>query len=269
MSSVLHPGNYSLTTSAGAVSHAGVRRTNNQDAFLTDEDLNAFVVADGVAGSAGGEIASAIACSQILDVFEDEFEKIGDVDREESINSAISKAFHAADRRIICERTMQPFLCHMATTALLAFVDTHSATAGTRPGEGRLYVGNAGDSRAILIRGGTVTQLTHDHTIAVGLEEAGLLNHEEALRHPGRNALYMNLGGSLYDGPQLFSCHVCEGDRLVLVTDGITAAMTNSEIADAMASESDAQSAANHLAFEAIEEGAGDDVTCVVVQIRK
>lgn len=270
MSSALHPENYSLTTACGAVSRCGVQRMSNQDSYLTDECLQMFVLADGVAGSAGGEIASALACGQILDTFENELSKIQqEDDRQASINAAVSQSFRSADRRIVCERTMEPFLSGMATTALLAFVDSCIDSAAPAMGKGRLYIGNAGDCRALLVRMGEATQLTHDHTIAAGLEEAGLLDHEQALNHPGRSILYINLGGSLYDGPQLSSCCVQEGDRLVLMTDGITGVLGNDDVASIVAATPGAEAAANRLADTAVQKGAGDDVTCVVVDIQK
>lgn len=270
MSFALHPEDNSLTTAYGAVSRCGVRRIGNQDSYLTDESLRMFVVADGVAGCAGGEIASALACGQILDTFENELSKIQqEDDREAAINAAVSQAFRSADRRIVCERTMEPFLSDMATTALLAFVDSYADSAAPDLGEGRLYIGNAGDCRALLVRMGEATQLTREHTIAAGLEEAGLLDHEQALHHPGRSILYINLGGSLYDGPQLNSCGIQQGDRIVLMTDGLTDVLSNDDVASIVAATPDAEAVANRLADMAIQKGAGDDVTCVVVDIQK
>lgn len=104
MSSVFPSENHSLITSAAAVSRCGVLRPNNQDAYLADEYFNMFVVADGVGGSAGGEVASALACGQILDVLEGELNRVSEIeDRHDAICAAISKSFRAAERRIICD----------------------------------------------------------------------------------------------------------------------------------------------------------------------
>lgn len=269
MDSTVHYPPHGATTTAGAISKRGARRQNNQDAFLIDEYLSMFVVADGVAQSAGGEIASAIACGQILDVLEATLPKVdaaGPADRRTLIENAIRNCFRAADRRIQCERSMEPFLSKMETTALLGFVDRDfDATGDDRA---RLYVGNAGDSRALLVRYGRAVQLTNDHTIAAGLMREALISEAEAERHPGKNMLYMNLGGSLFDGPEIDSCDAVEGDRLVLMTDGITKTLDNEEVAEIVSAAPDAETAAVSLASRAIEFGATDDVTCVVVEIR-
>lgn len=269
MDSAVHRPTKTLSTCAGAVSRQGTRRVNNQDAFLIDEFLNMFVVADGVAGSDGGEIASAIACGQILDVLDIELSKLNANDsgnRARKIEQAIRHCFRAADRRILCERSMEPFLSQMASTALLTYIDT-DANAG-QGADGRLFVGNAGDSRALLIRSGNATQLTNDHTIAAGMQREGLISEDEAEHHPWRSTLYMHLGGSLYDGPEVFSCDVRDSDRIVLMTDGISRALSNSQIADVVATSLDPVSAAIRVVDEALEHGAGDDVTCVVVEVR-
>jgi serine/threonine protein phosphatase PrpC len=268
-STVRHPTNEVLT-SAHAVSQRGTRRLNNQDSYLIDECLNMFVVADGVGGYTGGEIASAVACEQLVDVFDASLLKLNaaiTMDRHELITNAVKRCFQSADRRILCERSMQPLLADMATTALLAYIDTHSVLHGNSAG--CLYVGNAGDSRALMIRLGNATQLSNDHTIAAGLQREGIISEDEAAYHPGRHSLYMNLGGNLYDGPEVCSCDVYENDRIVLITDGITAVLSNCQIADFVSNAPDSCTAAIRIVDEALEHGAGDDLTCVVVEVQR
>lgn len=269
MDSTVHYPSHGAMTTAGAISKRGVRRQSNQDAFLIDEYLRMFVVADGVAQSIGGEIASSIACEQILNLLEATLPEIDAADPAQRctvIENAIRNCFRAADRRIQCERSMEPFLSKMATTAVLAFVDREfDATGDDRA---RLYVGNAGDSRALLVRYGRAIQLTNDHTIAAGLVREGLISEAEAERHPGKHMLYMHLGGSLFDGPEIDSCDVVEGDRLVLMTDGISKVLDNEEVAEIVSASLDADTAAISLKNRAIDFGATDDVTCVVVEIR-
>ena len=144
-------------TAVGAVSRRGVRRKNNQDAFIIDRDLSMYVVADGIGSLAGGEVASAVACAQITDLLEHQIDQItGDAEsgRHVAIQSAIRNSFRDADSRIVCEQSMDPFLSRMATTALLAYIDVENKTSSAAPTRKRLYVGNVGDSRALLIRDG-------------------------------------------------------------------------------------------------------------------
>ncbi|MEO2026254.1 MAG: PP2C family serine/threonine-protein phosphatase [Fuerstiella sp.] len=258
-------------TAAGAVSRCGARRQNNQDAFIADEDLAMYVVADGIGSLAGGEVASAIACCEIISLQEhsiDWHNVDSDSGRHAAIRSAIRDCFRAADKRIVCEQSMGPFWSRMGTTALLAYVDVeHDDSPATSPTY-RLYVGNVGACRALLVRDGEVSQLTHDHTLAFGLREAGVISEEQAIRHPGCNELYMYLGGAICDGPEIYSCPASYGDRVILMTDGITRVLDNQQVVELVSSVADVDAAASILADEAVEHGAGDDVTCVVIDIQ-
>ena len=259
-------------TAVGAVSRQGVRRKNNQDAFIIDTDLSMYIVADGVGSLAGGEVASAVACTRIADLLERQIDRIridAESDRHVAVQSAIRKCFRDADRTIVREQSTDPLLSRMATTALLAYVDvdTENENSAAAPTRNRLYVANVGDSRALLLRDGEVTQLTHDHTISVGLRDAGIISEEQARRHPDANTLYMYLGGAIFDGPEISSCPVFGGDRVVLMTDGITRPMDNQLVADLVTSVEDAKLAAIHVADAAMEHGSGDDVTCLVVDV--
>ena len=269
-STVDHQTSYSATA-VGAVSRRGTSRQNNQDAFLVDEYLSMYVVADGIASLAGGEAASAIACAQITDLLEDALNRIDvnvDCGRHTAIESAIRNCFRSADRRIVCEQSMEPFLSRMGTTALLAYVDAGNDHSLTPVTEHRLYVGNVGTCRALLVRDGDVNQLTHDHTLVFGLREAGTISaKKEAMRHPGYNELYMYLGGAICDGPEIYSCPVFDGDRVVLMTDGITRVLDNEHVAALVAGVADVDSAADILADSAFEQGDGDDLTCLVIDI--
>ena len=270
MGSTVDHRTYYSTTAVGAVSRRGARRQNNQDAFLVDEYLSMYVVADGLASLAGGEVASAIACAQITDLLEDALNRI-DVDadcaRQTAIPSAIRNCFRAADRRIICEQSMEPFLSRMGTTALLAYIDVEREDSPATLPEYFLYLGNVGSCRALLVRDGDVSQLTHDHTLAFGLRDAGNISAEQAMRHPGDNELHMYLGGAIHDGPEIYSCPVFHGDRVVLMTDGITRVLDNEQAAALVTSIADVDSAANILADAAFEHGASDDVTCLVISV--
>lgn len=255
----------------GSASECGRRRNDNQDSYLVDDEMQLCVVADGIGGHMGGNVASQIACEHIADLMEVALENIRRdpvVDRKSAICSALASSFRSADRRIICEQSLNLRQSQMGTTALAAFVDVSHSAGDSVPRQHQLYIGHVGDSRALLIRDGQAIQLTTVHTLATGLLEAGVITAEQALRHPGRNTLYMFLGGELHDGPQIESCPVYDSDRIVLMTDGITDVLQNQQIAKLLENIYDSEIAAACLVDEAISSGAGDDVTCVVISIR-
>jgi len=267
MGSTIYPVHAQSVVDVGALSECGRRRLHNQDSFLIDEYLRLFAIADGIGGCTGGDVASRIACEHIVDLLDVSLENLrrDDVpDRDEAIRSAITRTFQSADRRIQCEQSLDLRVAQMGTTAVLVYVDTGEDGFTDQQ---QLYVGHVGDSRALLIRDGQATQLTTNHTLAVGLYEAGVISADEALRHPGRNTLYKFLGGELHDGPQVVSCPVYDSDRIVLVTDGVTGVLDNSQVAKLVDSIFDSEIAAACLVDEAISRGASDDVTAIVIRI--
>lgn len=252
----------------GAMSECGRRRQHNQDFYLIDDDMLVYAVADGIGGHVGGDIASHIACEQIIDLLGaslDNIRRNDTADCDEAIRHAIIRSFQSADRRIVCEQSLDPRYAQMGTTAVVAHVAVgrDDSFAVTR----QLYIGHAGDSRALLVRDGRATQLTTSHTLATGLLEAGVITQEQALRHPGRHTLYLFLGGELHDAPELVSCPVVAADRIVLLTDGITGVLDNQQVAKLVDGIFDSEIAAACLVDEAISRGATDDVTAIVIRV--
>ena len=258
--------NPALIFRSAAVSCQGTGRRENQDATLVDNDNGLFVIADGVGCVEGSGVASAIACCQLLDRFETAMQITCSRQRHHDIVDCLKTAFRRTERKILHEQQTDRHLRHMASTALLTFIDRNPDTCAA--GEARLYAANVGDSRLLLIRGDVARQLTDEHRIAQGLCDAGLISCEEASRHPERKTLYMHLGGCLHDGPDVSWTDLSSGDQLVLMTDGIWSQFTNAEIAETVRTAATEQQAATALTRMARERGSRDDVSCVVITVR-
>ncbi|MCA9047136.1 MAG: serine/threonine-protein phosphatase [Planctomycetaceae bacterium] len=253
-----------LSVVAGGASAQGCCREQNQDCYVIDPDGYFAVVADGIGGTIGGEVASRIACDILFDEFISVVEREGNVpereyfsaaDRYKRISESVLAAFRNADGAILATGRRYWSLKGMGTTAVsVLMIGEH------------VYVSNIGDSCAYLIRDGSVLKLTREHTVTAGLIRAGLLSVDQAAVHPYRNSLYKYLGAWSDDDPaDVESIHIQHGDILALMTDGVSQYVDESRIAEALGDADHPEQAAGQLVELAVEEGSEDDATCVVI----
>jgi PPM family protein phosphatase len=234
---------------SGGASDTGRVRTNNQDSFLTRDDIGLWVVADGMGGHRGGEVASQIVCETIDRSFA-RHTVDGLVESIEGANAAVYQAGSG-----------DPDLSGMGTTIVaLALVDDGE-------GDEVLAIANVGDSRAYRLSGNELEQLTNDHSLVADLVREGSLSPEEAAVHPQRNILTRVLG--VYDDVPVDVLAVVphNGDRYVLCSDGLFNEVPEQGIAAVLRRLADPTDAANELVRLANEGGGRDNVTVVVVDV--
>jgi protein phosphatase len=242
---------------SGACTRTGISRDINEDAHYADPIGNIFIVADGVGGSAGGEMASRMAVELLG-------RRLGGIDRgpelsEERAIETIEDAFSSASGEISRAAVEDIRYHRMGTTAVAALI------RGTI-----IYLANVGDSRAYLLRDGRLKQLTIDHTFAQALLDAGTISRAELPRHPWRNILSRYLGGN--EGgtnPDIRIIELHDNDRLLLATDGLTDVVNEHILLRIMQQEPDSQSAATALIQAAHQKNARDDATCMVLTLRE
>jgi protein phosphatase len=231
----------------GARSAQG-RRPNNEDRFVADADHHIYLVADGMGGQDFGEQASGMAVEIIPTVLQT---RLG----QETPDQAVTHALDSAHRAIIDAGQKQTTGRRMGTTAVLA----------VQMGD-QVFVANLGDSRAYLIRGEEVRQLTVDHTVADALASNGTLTLEQARSSPWKNVLYKFLGCTeMTDGPDVIPFTPQHGDRLLLASDGLTNHVQPDDLARTAREFANPQAWADHLVELALERGSRDNVTCVAV----
>jgi protein phosphatase len=241
-----------LVIRSGGQSVTGLR-SNNEDRFFIDPSHQLFLVADGMGGQEAGERASGLAAEIIPKVLQDRLAAREDAGR------AVVRALDEANRAIISASQHQAAGRRMGTTAVVAV-----------PQKDRCYVAGLGDSRAYLIRGDRVEQLTVDHTVADALERNGTLTHEQALNSPWKNVLYKFLGcAEMTDGADVRPFTPQDGDRLLLGTDGLSNFLTAQDLTQGARQYPDPQEWANHLVQLALRRGSRDNVTCVVVVFKR
>jgi serine/threonine protein phosphatase PrpC len=236
-------------TTGAAVSHVGRVRTQNQDSGYAGSSL--FVVADGMGGHAGGDVASAIAVRRIAETDRLDFAT------PQEAEFALQSAMIAANQEISAAVEERPELTGMGTTvSALVRVDDVIATA------------HIGDSRIYLLRDGELSQITNDHTFVQRLVETGRITPEEAAVHPRRSVL-MRVLGDIDQSPEIDTSILgtVPGDRWMLCSDGLTSYVPQERILAALANERTPADAANALIGEALEHGAPDNVTAIVLDI--
>lgn len=227
-------------TSFGSRTDVGCTREQNEDSLVVQPPL--FVVADGMGGHAAGEVASEIAVKTISECAP------GTADAEE-----LGMAVEQANRDIINAALSGEGREGMGTTCTAAMLEGN-----------QLVIAQVGDSRAYLLHGGKLTQLTRDHSLMANMIEAGQITPEEARVHPSRSVITRALGNDPLTTPDLYEINVEDGDRLLLCSDGLTAMVEDDEIEAIMNRVADPQRCAASLVNEAIAAGGLDNVTVIV-----
>jgi serine/threonine protein phosphatase PrpC len=236
----------------GSATAQGATRSANQDAFLVSAPL--FAVADGLGGQDGGELASQIA----LDELRASFGRSAGTGQPsvEVLVEAARDASLAVWRRMEADKSLEGIGTTLTAVAVLE--------AGPQP---RLAVVNVGDSRAYLYTGGQLQQVTHDDSVVQGLIDAGKVQPQEWRDHPSRSLLTRALGTAAVVEPDIRLPRVPAAARVLICTDGLTAALEDQSISAVLESESNPGRAASELIRLVESVGGSDDATAVVVDL--
>lgn len=232
----------------GAASHVGNVRAANEDSFLAAGSIAA--VADGMGGHACGDLASQIAKEALS----------GLVNQPKISADDIRQAILAANATILDTGRSDQSKAGMGTTISGIALIEHFGTP-------HCLVFNVGDSRVYRIADGRCDQLTQDHSEVAELVAAGRITAEEALTHPLRNVVTRSLGMDPLPGIDTWLSPPHTGDIFLVCSDGLTNEVTEPEIARIIGSAETPQVAADNLIGAALEQGARDNVTTIVVRM--
>ena len=228
-----------------ARSDVGLVRANNQDSAYAGPHL--LVVADGMGGHAGGDVASSVAVAHLAPLDD---EAHGPDDALDELGKAISTAHD----ELLQRAEENPELAGLGTTV----------TALLRAGN-KLAMAHIGDSRAYLLREGELTQVTTDHSFVQHLVNTGKITAEEAEHHPQRSVLLRVLGDfDMEIVPDLSVREARAGDRWMLCSDGLSGVVSNGTLAETLRDVTDVEVCADTLVELALRGGAPDNVTLVV-----
>jgi PPM family protein phosphatase len=226
--------------------HTGRRRDVNQDAVLSSYPL--YVVADGMGGHVGGEIASSRTVERLRSVA-----GAGTVTPR-----TIEKALGRAVKDIVAEVDVTDE--GTGTTLTGVFLDLESPTVSW-------VTLNIGDSRVYLLRDGTLVQVTTDHSVVQELVAAGRLSPEEAENHPYGNVITRAVGPSDSVTPDYVRLDVVDGDRFVICSDGLTKELTDYGIQHFLNENSDPAAAVTAMLDAALENGGRDNISIIVLDV--
>jgi serine/threonine protein phosphatase PrpC len=228
------------------------RRPNNQDACVADADLGLYVVADGMGGYAGGEVASAIAISTITrfvarNLGDDDLTWPYGIDRSLSLDeNMVAVGSRLANDEIVARRVGE--LAQMGSTLAALVARGESAV-----------ISHVGDSRVYLLRAGRLEQLTRDHSLAEQMREWG---EEPAASFGHIVTRALGAGGC----PEVRTEELVSGDRYLLCTDGLSGVVDGDELA-ALLGRGDPARCCRDLVDEAWGRGSTDNITAVVVDV--
>lgn len=233
---------------SAASSHIGKIRATNQDSGSVGRHL--YVVADGMGGHAGGDVASALAV-QHLSRLDRPYSSVDEA-RETLFTNILE-----AGRELTTTVEEHPELTGMGTTV----------SAMIRVGS-QMVIAHIGDSRIYRLREGVLEQITNDHTFVQRLVDSGRITPEEAAVHPRRSVLMRVLGD--VDAEPEIDTHVVDtqpGDRWLLCSDGLSGYVSERDIAETLLTVDDVELVCHKLITQTLSEGAPDNVTVVVVRV--
>jgi len=242
------------------ITDVGLKRGHNEDNYLINEELNLYVVADGMGGHAGGEYASAIAVNTVEEVvtsLENDELEVETTDPLEITRHKLKQAIRLAGRRIFEKAREQPEYHGMGTTVVVVLVRGENA-----------YVAHVGDSRVYLLREGTLEQITDDHSLIAEKVRHGLITPEEAKSHKMRNVITRSLGYQEDVEVDLSVRAVRRGDQFLLCSDGLSGLVEDDELCELMMTQGP-QAAARDLVGLACERGGDDNITTIIASVEE
>jgi len=248
-----------MRISTAGRTEVGCVRKHNEDNFLLQPDLGLFVVADGLGGHAAGEVASRIVVDKISDFITHtaERDRTWPVEYEEGLSydgNRLKAALLLADQGILDDIRTNPERESMGSTVVACLVH-----------EDRVTLVHVGDSRAYLLDPGGIRQITQDHSWVAEQVANGVLTPDEARRHPFRNVITQALGNGGDLDIAIQEVQVRELDRILLCTDGLSGMIQDQEIWETVQNTPDADTAAETLVRQAMDNGGEDNITVVIV----
>ncbi len=251
----------------GRSSHVGQVRTLNEDSLLSlelsqvrqsvNEPMGLYIVADGMGGHQGGEVASAMAIQEIARHLLEAVlaPALGqEPSLPEGIEGILKDAVQKANQRI--RETARAIGNDMGTTAVIALVVGDNA-----------YLANVGDSRAYLLDDHNIKQITMDHSLIQRLLDTGQVTPEEAKTHPQRSAIYRVLGDKAHVEVDTFVKRIKPGERLLLCSDGLNGMIGDDLIHQLVVTNPDPHLACQALVEAANMAGGADNITVILLHL--
>jgi PPM family protein phosphatase len=230
----------------------GLKRENNQDSILVDKNLSLFIVADGMGGHRGGEVASAMAVESMQEVVEEQLDGPG----PHSAREILRKAYREASKRIYQKSNREsPELQGMGTTMVAAF------------GLGnKIYVANVGDSRAYLFKDKNLWQVTEDHSLINDQIRAGILDPNNPESMVAKNVITRSVGFEEEVEVDILERDLVPGELFLLCSDGLSGLISNEKIAE-ICRKFQGQQIVSKCIEEAKKAGGDDNISVIIIRV--
>jgi len=237
--------------SFSAKTHKGLVRKKNEDYFFVDENKGLYVIADGMGGHNGGELASRMAVEYVAENFiiaADNHVKKSELDK------LVKKIVQKSNEYVYQKSKENSELEGMGTTLTLAVLRND-----------RVHLYHVGDSRAYMISSGEIKQLTTDHTLVEVLLKNGDITEEEAKNHPKKHIITRAIGSEELIIPDMYEYKIVEEDLLILCTDGVTNHIEEHEMLEIFRDKSLDESCDTIIDL-ANERGGRDNITLIALK---
>lgn len=221
----------------------GRKRAQNQDSYYINDSSGLWIVADGMGGHQGGEIASAIVCEELP--------------LRLAAGDSLHEAFYHTQHTVIDRGTKQPELKGLGSTVVVVR-EVSSA---------QYEICWAGDSRIYRWRSGQLEQISEDHSVVQRLLRSGVITPEQAINHPQQHVISSCLGTTSSEGLEIGHAVVNwqQGDWLLLCSDGLTDEINDIGIANILRRHTELKSACDELVQTALDNGGSDNVSVVLI----
>jgi len=240
------------------LSDVGLKRDLNEDNFLLAEctgpaglPLGLYVVADGLGGHQGGEVASSLTIEAVQHHFKEQCPP-----DEAAFGQWLTEAVNAANQAVLARQEAPDTVKKMGSTLVMALVTGDKA-----------HLANVGDSRAYRLTAEDITQLTEDHSLVERLVQIGQLTRDEARTHKNRNVIYNTIGDKAELDVSLYQTPLEPDDRLLLCSDGLSGMVADEHILKISQNQPDPAKACQLLVKAAKTAGGTDNITVIIVQV--
>lgn len=225
----------------------GMKRKNNQDTFLIDETLGLYLVADGMGGHLGGEVASKLAADTTQQYCREH--------KQVNPRERLEKAINVASEKIYTEGQNNEDLKAMGTTVVAVLAQDNFA-----------YIAQVGDSRVYLCSQGSLWQITEDHTVVQEEIRAGLISPDDIENHEFQHVITRSVGYQKDVAVDIYRRKLQPNDTFLLCSDGLSGLVKNNEILEHLEGNSIETSVKSLIAL-ANSRGGTDNITVVVCRV--
>lgn len=238
-----------MKINAFGITDVGLKRTNNEDAFVVRPDLGFWAVADGMGGAAAGEVASRIFVETATEVFASHSTEQTQMDR-------VKNAFTFANSRILDHVASNPEHAGMGCTAEILAISGDD-----------IVIGHIGDSRTYRLRNAELKQLSVDHSLVADQVKQGLISEQDARNHAMRHVILRAVGAKEFVELDLLKGKGLSGDIFLLCSDGLSDMVDDAAIRNCLTRRESLEALAGQLIELAKAAGGKDNVTVVLVEL--